>query len=432
MRGSSSFSWWRRPKTAARAYEERRERRRRQQGQDLLALSVASIGDHDNLYDVYQKARQGGAASGIDGVTYADLSNSEVGQIMRKVSAAILNGTYRPHEARPVSIPKPGTGASRQLKIGVVCDRVVAKALYLRLKCHWEATFLPCSFGFREAIGPWQMLAVLEGQMVRQDRWVLAIDDVKNAFDNVPIEDVLTCHRRMLKSLPLPENVEDRAKAKQERERLMWLIETVVRGGDPQRSRGIDQGNPYSPVCLNALMHYGVDQPIMDMIGVPLQWFRYADNLVYLAASVSAGRSFLRLVRRLLEPLGLTLKGEDGVQNLARGKEVQLLGFSLRRKDNGVLYGLGKKALDHLTQNLGSAHDMPHPTSSARESLLGWVDAMGPAFENGVDDLSVVLNIAANNGFRELASSRELRRRWKRSWDRWQETRDRAYCSARG
>src|SRR2546429_536096 len=105
------------------------------------------------------------------------------------------------------------------------------------------------------------------------------------------------------------------------------------------------------------------------MMDSPL-WFRYADNMVYLARSVPEGRNVLRKVRRKINPVGLTLKGEDGVCNLAKGQKAQILGFSLMRRGDEVVFGLGNKALDHLTQSLGDAHATSHPPESARASLL--------------------------------------------------------------
>lgn len=160
-------------------------------------------------------------------------------------------------------------------------------------------------------------------------------------------------------------------------------------------------------------------------------WFRYADNLVYLARSVSEGRQVLRKVRGLLRPLGLTLKREGGVRDLANGTEVQLLGFSLRRHRNKVVYGLGKEALNHLAQDLSLAHATPHPPVTARLSLLGWVESVGPAFESGDAVLHTVLRLAAEHGFRELVSFEELRRHWEDAWIRWQEVRKHA-CQQAG
>src|SRR5437870_2573450 len=93
---------------------------------------------------------------------------------------------------------------------------------------------------------------------------VLAIDDVKDAFDHVRLGDLMENHRRYLENAT-----------------LLGLIEVVLRcGSNPNRKEGIEQGNPYSPTALNIYMHcvhdLGFDR---DRIHPP--WLRYADNLVY-------------------------------------------------------------------------------------------------------------------------------------------------------
>ena len=77
------------------------------------------------------------------------------------------------------------------MKIGVTLDRVVGKALHESLQPFWEKVYLRNSFGFRPGRSAWQMLAELEATMQKYDRWVLAIDDVRKAFDNVPIRKAL-------------------------------------------------------------------------------------------------------------------------------------------------------------------------------------------------------------------------------------------------
>ena len=65
------------------------------------------------------------------------------------------------------------------------------------------------------------------------------------------------------------------------------------------------------------------------------------NNLVYLAQSVSKGAQALDKISSLLQPLGLNLKGEDGVTNLRAGGTAQLLGFSLRRVENQLQLWFG-------------------------------------------------------------------------------------------
>ena len=64
-------------------------------------------------------------------------------------------------------------------------DRIVSSALNRTLGALWEREFLPMSYGFRAQRGTWNLLADLMAAMVAEERFVLAIDDVRKAFDNV-------------------------------------------------------------------------------------------------------------------------------------------------------------------------------------------------------------------------------------------------------
>src|SRR5262249_5843051 len=121
-----------------------------------------------------------------------------------------------------------------------------------------------------------------------------------------------------------------------------------------------------------------------------------------------------------------------GVTDLVKGKVAEILGFSLQKQGNLVIYGPGKKAMIHLAQNLGDSHDSPNPTESALKSLLGWVEAAGPAFQNGVTDIPIILRLAAEQGFRELASPVEFRQHWEDSWGRCLVLREREYRRRQG
>ena len=98
-----------------------------------------------------------------------------------------------------MAIDKPGTDEKRVLKIGVLLDRVVGKALHEALQPIWETIYLPQSFGFRPGRSAWQMLAAIIATREAEDRWVLAVDDVRKAFDNVPIAQTLGTHQAATK-----------------------------------------------------------------------------------------------------------------------------------------------------------------------------------------------------------------------------------------
>jgi hypothetical protein len=85
--------------------------------------------------------------------------------------------------------------------------------------------------------------------MLLTGRRVLAIDDIRNAFDNDFIPAVIEIHRRSLSRM------KKRLDAEQ-REMTTALIEKVLRGYD-QRDIGIDQGGeaagpPPSPIAHQA------------------------------------------------------------------------------------------------------------------------------------------------------------------------------------
>lgn len=385
-------------------YRRRADQRREQPGSVPTLEQIAST---DNLIRVFRELkRNAGQAPGEDGVTYSDLSFSEVATCMRGLSQVVLRSQYRPAPSKLVPIPKASGRGYRTLSLRNILDRVIASALNEALTPVWERIFLPGSFGFRLRRGPWDMLIELERLMVEQNRFVLAIDDIKDAFDHVNLEELMNDHRRYLQD-----------------QKLLDLVEIVLRGGSNQtRKEGIEQGNPYSPTCLNVRLHYVHDLGFSQDCTNP-SLLRFADNLVYLTKDVPEGFQVLQRSQVLLQSSGLTLKGEDGPPvNLQEGK-AQLLGFLLSW-DGQVVYGLDEGAWKGLEQNLERVHELPNPPVHAAQAIQGWLGAYGPAFEGTRREVPErVLRTADRHGFRELATPDKLWKDWQSSWERWQKYR---------
>jgi RNA-directed DNA polymerase len=329
---------------------------------------------------------------------------------MGALAQAILAGRYRPQPARRVAIPKPGSTEPRVLKIPALGDRVVGKAVHRAWGPLWEEEFLPCSYGFRPGRGPWTLLADLQVRMRALGRSVLVVADIRRAFDNVPVEEVLALHAEALRRLQQPK-FDTRNKA-----RTLALVAKVLRGHHANRIRGIDQGGPYSPTALNVLLHYKLDAPLQEHIGSKPLWLRYADNLVYLGQDVPDGLGLLNEVTRLLQPLGLNLKEEAEVVDLCTGGTAHLLGLTVRQEGGKVRYGITPAAWDHLRQQLSQAHAEVYPPAAARDAVLGWLDYLGPAVEKG--GVAQVLHTAAQYGFREI-NPEDVRARAAASGRRW-------------
>lgn len=411
------FTRRRRPLTPKGYFLRRQKRRDWKLGFQGWPVRVEQIVHPDHLYQCYQEMRQeGGQAPGVDGLTYDDLSPSEVGQQVRSLAKSVLAGTYRPQQTRPAQIPKP-KGGTRTLQIATLFDRVLGKALYRAWSPYWELrVFLPCSYGFRPCRNPWRMLADLEVTVLCEGRAALAIDDIISAYDNVPIAPVIQLFDKAMHSPDFKMTEEDK-------QRSLRLVDTVLRGHDQNRTIGLHQGNPFSPLALNVLLHDLVDAPL-GAETIP-SWFRYADNLVYAAQDVSEGRTAIERVRGLLHSQNLALKQQDGVVNLSRGQTTQLLGYSLWLREGQMAYGLDNDALDRLTCHLIGAHKEDDPPAAANYRLLGWMDSMGPAFANGV--VAEALLAAVRCGFRTICPASLLRQRGRLSQQRWLATRERAY-----
>ena len=408
-------------RTAEYNYQRRRERRRKQlREKDGGQITLRQIADRDHLMDCFRKlVREGGPAAGIDGISPQQISLKDFGEIAGKLSKAIMEGKWRPQKTRQQPIPKPGTTEKRTLKIGVTLDRIVGKSLHETLQPVWEKLYLKNSFGFRPERSVWQMIAELEATMEKHDRWVLVIDDVRKAFDDVEIAKAIKAHQTAAAS---------KSKGKQLilSDDALKIIEVVLRGHD-DHDVGIDQGGCYSPDAMNIFLHTVHDIPLTAVDEV-LLWFRYADNLAYVAPSISEGHRVLNLVRRLLHKAGLSLKGEGGITDLNTAKDnpAQLLGFSLWREDGRLRIELGEACLTQLQEHLAQAWNSPDPVKTAITILRGWINANGPAFENGVAVLADVLRLASRLGFRELPEVDELRGWWEMSWQRWRACQRRA------
>ena len=350
-----------------RHWEQRQQRRQGRQSVYQPAPGqqpdFTRIIDHENLLVVYDKLRaEGGAAPGIDNLTYSDFSRAEIAAALRVVSQAIVEHRYRPYPTRPVLTPKPN-GRFREL----LGDHRGPRGRQGGPGGH-HAPAGPRPDAGRVRLpsrrSAWDMLLAIEKTAIEQDRWVLAVDDVRDAFPSVRLADAVADYSRHISN-----------------NGVLWLIETVLRGNEGQaRTVGIDQGTAVGPGTLNLRLHYALDLPqSVDSIttdaagpGNP-PWYRWADNLTYLCQSVSEGNQALQRARALLQPAGFALKGEDGWPvNLKRqGASAQVLGFQVSYLDGRLRHGLGKKAWKNLEQRLEEAHAADNPGKAAMAAVRG-------------------------------------------------------------
>ena len=234
--------------------------------------------------------------------------------------------------------------------------------------------------------------------------FIVATDDVEKAFDSAHIDTVVAAHELYVSGTT-----------------LLTFINTVLRGKNPRRTIGIDQGNAYSPTALNVLMHDAHDKHTAQSPNMrDLLWMRYVDNIVYATRSMTDGRQALQTATRLLNQVHLNLKGEDGDPRDIRKDPVDLLGFTIKAQQDEIVYAPHRKAWEKLDQALMDCHESNNPTDTARNTIRGWLNAMGPTAENLTEaDLIRIRDTAETNGYRRLISIESLRDAANQSHSQW-------------
>jgi retron-type reverse transcriptase len=401
--GYESGGTTRRRKSPSAYFRERQLKRaarrvqsqdRQQDGEIVPALRFADIFWRESLFWAFQQLKHdNGPGAGIDRISYDVLSNRDAGIIAGQLEEVIQLGEYRPTPSRPVKIPKPGTDEHRTLQLSVVGDRMVAKALQNALTPRLEQVYLPGSYGFRPNRSFWDLLIDLEAKIQTTGMTVVAVADIRQAFDNVDINAASQAFKNSFKE-PVFGDVE-----KLDLRRLRTMIEIIMRGHKAGREVGIDQGNPFSPAVLNVLLHYAHDVKCKKR---GTSWFRYADNLLYLAEDAEEGRRLLRHTENLLDKVKMTLKTESvEVVDLAT-EPLAVFGINAQLQDNKLHFALGEQPWTKLKAELLRLHDGSNPQEKAACNILGWANSYGPACEKPAEVVKKLSRIAGEIGFQEI------------------------------
>ena len=374
----------------------------------------------ETLQEAYRSAKSNNGAPGIDGVTFEDIEQSGVEQLIEQLRDELTSRTYLPLRNRIHEIPK-GDGRMRRLGIPAIRDRVVQGALKLILEPIFDADFQDGSYGYRPKRSAHQ--AVQRVARAIAGGKTHAIDlDLKSYFDQIP-------HGQLLAKVAKRVNDDD----------IMHLLKLILKAGG---KRGVPQGGVISPLLSNLYLNE-VDEMLerarRTTLGADgwdrVQYARYADDLIILVDGHARWEWLRRAVyRRTLEELAKL----DVPVNEQKSRRVDLteahasftfMGFEFRRirGSNGKWrpwYAPRAKSRTNLLARLRSVFRMhvSHPIrlvlAKINPILRGWVNYF--RIGNSKRCFSYVRQWVERKIRRHLMRARQRNgfgwKRWSKAW----------------
>ena len=225
----------------------------------------------------------------------------------------VAQGVYMPEPCQGHMIPKK-SGQTRLVAELAPADLLVHRALLKVLEPELDRMFEHASLGYRRGKSRETALAQIRRALAQGLSWVVE-SDIESFFDQV---DWGVLRARLDNSLPAGDQI-----TRQTLEACL-TCGLMVKGKRVERSRGLLQGSPLSPLLSNLYLDTFDEQ--MERLGYCL--VRYADDFLVLVRDRAQGEQALAHMAAILEPLGLGLKGEKtAIRPLEGG--VSFLGFDL-------------------------------------------------------------------------------------------------------
>ena len=259
---------------------------------------------------------RGSRTAGIDGMTRNDYKDEgERNMLIHSILDELAAQAYRPSPVRRVYIPK-ANGKKRPLGIPTIKDRVVQMMVKMLLEPIYEATFLPCSYGFRPNRCTWDALAEAYEYLKPCKQYHTVIEgDIVNCFGTIQHGVLMRqLHRRIL---------DEQVSA------LIWKMLTAGFIEDLQyfdTSEGTPQGGIVSPLLANVYMHsldewmhyrFHAMKPTERFYRrqkgelVAVRYIRYADDFIVLLRDGERAEELKReLTEYISQELKMTLSDE--------------------------------------------------------------------------------------------------------------------------
>jgi len=335
----------------------------------------------DILTHAYRLAKSQNGASGVDGVSFADIVAQGEVDWLAALRKELHDKTYRPDAVRRVTIPKPG-GGERPLGIPTIRDRVVQTAAKLILEPIFEADYVDEAYGYRPRRSA--LDAVRQVHRGLCAGYTDVVDaDLSKYFDTIP-------HPELMRSVA--HRVVDRPMLKLIK---MWLKAPIEerderghrrRTGGKRHAVGTPQGGVLSPLLANLYMHrylrYWQQQGQGEQFRAKV--INYADDFVIL--SRGHAQEALQWTRAVMAKLKLTLNESKTCIRNAQREPFDFLGYTFGpacyRKTGGRYQAAqpSARSVQRLKEKLqvvfhrGNVAPWPAVAAQANRLLRGWAN----------------------------------------------------------
>lgn len=252
---------------------------------------------YEMVAKAYQKVKQGGKASGVDGESWKSFAEKGVEKQLYVIWNRLSSGSYHPQAVREVEIPKKN-GKKRKLGIPTLRDRIAQEVVKSYMEKKLDHRFHANSYGYRPMKSSHDALDEVRQNCLEKD-WVVDLD-ISQFFDTID-------HSLMMQAV---EWVQEERWVQVYIKR--WLEMKIERADGSQYDRGgqgTPQGGVISPLLANLFLHFALDMWLSKRYPM-IKFVRYADDIVIHCENKSQAEAVLQAVRDRLEEVKLKLNEE--------------------------------------------------------------------------------------------------------------------------